>query len=294
MNAHQIDLHKGYKIVEGSTPMSRAAAIGLLVFCLSGCSKFQILYQNVDYLIEWKVEDYLNQTEEDRQGLRKNIEKLIKWHRSEMLLSYSRFLDKQIFVLKKGNVSKRQIIAAVKTTRGLLEKTLKGVAPFIAAVLERHTAQEKVSYIAERLKAEEMEESERLLENSDAGKKRNDRIVANFERLVGNLNKAQLKLVELYVNATEKNALYWHNRRIDLRKKLVTFLRQDPPKNKIEVFLVNLFSNKGADTIPEAWWTHFTDLLISIVGSLEQTQIIKLVYSLETYSLDMRVIAQKK
>ena len=118
--------------------------------------------------------------------------------------------------------------------------------------------------------------------------------MANFERLVGNLNKAQLKLVELYVNATEKYALYWHNRRIDQRKKLVTFLRQDPPKDKIEVFLVNLFSNKGADTIPEAWWTHFTDLLISIVRSLEQTQIIELVYSLETYSLDMRVIAQKK
>ena len=85
---------------------------------------------------------------------------------------------------------------------------------------------------------------------------------------MGNLNQAQLKLVD--------------------------FLRQDPRKDNIEIFLVNLLSTKGADTVSEEWWAHLTNLLVSIVTSLEKTQTTKLVRSLETYSIDMRVIAQKE
>ena len=105
--------------------MLRTAVIGFLIVSLAGCSQLQILYGNGAYLIESNVEDYLNQTDEDSFKLKKNIERLLKWHRTEMLVSYSRFLDEQIFMLKKGAVTKKQIIGAVRNIRMLIEKTLK-------------------------------------------------------------------------------------------------------------------------------------------------------------------------
>ena len=85
--------------------MLRTAVIGLLIVSLAGCSQLQILYGNGAYLIESNVENYLNQTEEDRLKLKNNIERLLKWHRTEMLVSYSKFLDEQIFILKKTHES---------------------------------------------------------------------------------------------------------------------------------------------------------------------------------------------
>ena len=274
--------------------MLRTTVIGLLIFGLGGCSQFQILYQNGSYLIESRVEDYLSQTEEDRIKLKENIDGLLKWHRTEMLLSYSRFLDKQIFNLKKGAVSEKQIIDAVKNTRVLIEKTLEGAAPFIAAVLERHTSHDKISYLAARFEEETREESKKLLANYDEGKKRTDRIKANFERFMGNLNQTQLKLIGLYIKASDKYSPYWHEKRIKRLKKLVDFLHKRPKKNEIEIFLVNLLSNKGTDTISEEWWAHLTSLLTGVAASLEKKQITELLHSLKTYSSDMRVIAQKE
>ena len=274
--------------------MRRSAVIGLLIVSLAGCSQLQILYGNGGYLIESKVEDYLNQTEEDRLKLKKNIERLLEWHRTEMLVSYSRFLDEQIFMLKKGAVSKKQIIRAVRNTRILFEKTLKGSAPFIATVLERHTSHDKVSYLAERFKEEALEESEKMLTNKDESKKRADKVKANFERLMGSLNQTQLKLIDLYINASEKYTLYWRDRSIKRREKLVDFLKKNPRKDEIELFLVNLLSSKGTDTISEEWWAHVTNLLTGVSGSLEKGQITELLRSLKSYSSDIRLIAQKE
>ena len=95
-----------------------------------------------------------------------------------MLVSYSRFLDEQIFMLKKGAVTKKQIIGAVRNIRMLIEKTLKGAAPFIAAVLERHTSHDKVSYLAERFEEETLEEAAKMLTNKDERKKRADKVKA--------------------------------------------------------------------------------------------------------------------
>ena len=274
--------------------MLRTAVIGFLIVSLAGCSQLQILYGNGAYLIESNVEDYLNQTEEDRFKLKKNIERLLKWHRTEMLVSYSRFLDEQIFMLKKGAVTKKQIIGAVRNIRMLIEKTLKGAAPFIAAVLERHTSHDKVSYLAERFEEETLEGSMKTLTNKDERKKRADKVKANFERLMGNLNQTQLKIIDIYINASEKHTLYWRDRRIKRRENLVDFLKKNPRKNEIELFLVNLLSSKGTDTISEEWWTHLTNILTDVAASLETKQLTELLLSFKSYSSDMKLIAQKE
>ena len=77
-------------------------------------------------------------------------------------------------------------------------------------------------------------------------------------------------------------------------KERVDFLKKNPRKNEIELFLVNLLSNKGTDTISEEWWTHVTNLLTGVAASLEKKQLTELLRSFKSYSSDMKLIAQKE
>ena len=47
--------------------MIKFLTLGLLSISLIGCSKFKFFYQNASDLIEWRVGNYFDQTNEDKK-----------------------------------------------------------------------------------------------------------------------------------------------------------------------------------------------------------------------------------
>ena len=101
-------------------------------------------------------------------------------------------------------------------------------------------------------------------------------------------------MIDYYVKLTEKYSIHWSKRHKERYEALVKFLRKEPKKDRIESFVVDLLLNKGGEGISEEWWDHFTNLLVGILTSLEAKQTAKLIQTLETYSSDMKVLAQKE
>jgi len=66
---------------------------GLLICSLlSGCGA-SFTYHNLDWLIPWYVEGYVDLSRDQKKSLQAQLEPLLVWHREEELLSYVEILD---------------------------------------------------------------------------------------------------------------------------------------------------------------------------------------------------------
>ncbi len=69
---------------------SLALLLGLSV--IGGCSS-TFLYNQLDWLIPWYVDDYVDLTREQKKGLKEQLRPLLRWHRQEELAQYRDILD---------------------------------------------------------------------------------------------------------------------------------------------------------------------------------------------------------
>ena len=266
----------------------------LFLTFLNGCSQFEIVYRNAETLMEWRVGGYLEQTGEDEFILQQNIHKLLNWHRDIMLPSYSKFLEKQLAIIEKGRIDRAQILEAIVASKKLLEETIKGGSPFVAAVLKRHTSVKKLSYLKLRIKEERDDEQKSFDSENDLTARRENKVKSNLRSLMGSANEVQMMAVDRYVKATSKFSQFWIERREKREKDLISFLSQDPTVDEIERFLVTLLIGPEKESMSEAWWVHFSHLLIEVFTSLEQKQRLKLIVSLHDYIRDMKAISQNE
>ncbi len=72
----------------------RVVLIGLLLLlALAACSRVSLVYRNLDTLIPWSVDDYLNMTRSQQQALRVQVREHLQWHCSTQLPEYLAWID---------------------------------------------------------------------------------------------------------------------------------------------------------------------------------------------------------
>ncbi|GAC14236.1 DUF6279 family lipoprotein [Aliiglaciecola lipolytica] len=78
-----------------------------VVLLLTGCtSKFS--YNNVDWLLYWYVDDYVELEKSQKKRLDVKVEKWLKWHRQEELVRYRQHLEELKSQVEQGNISEEQ------------------------------------------------------------------------------------------------------------------------------------------------------------------------------------------
>ena len=80
--------------------IGRALILLLLSLSLSGCA-VRLLYNWLDWAIEWKLDDYFSLTRQQSQVLDAQITPLLQWHRREALPQYVRALRSLSFDLRR-------------------------------------------------------------------------------------------------------------------------------------------------------------------------------------------------
>ncbi len=82
----------------------RRALLGCMLFVaiLSGCSATQFIYNRVDILIRWYLDDYVSLDRDQQARFTTRLDALLEWHRLEELPVYVVLLDDALVILDNG------------------------------------------------------------------------------------------------------------------------------------------------------------------------------------------------
>ncbi|GIR70157.1 MAG: hypothetical protein CM15mP74_14080 [Halieaceae bacterium] len=73
-----------------------------MLLAVTACSATQFIYNRVDILVRWYLDDYVSLDRDQRARFDQRLEVFLEWHRSEELPSYVVLLDESLAILDDG------------------------------------------------------------------------------------------------------------------------------------------------------------------------------------------------
>ena len=79
--------------------------IVIFALILSACSS-QFAYNNLDWLIHWYLDDYIDLNKAQKQSFDGEFEKWMQWHRTEELQKYQQHLQELRILLNEEAITR--------------------------------------------------------------------------------------------------------------------------------------------------------------------------------------------
>lgn len=181
----------------------------LLVATLSGCSATQLIYNRVDILIRWYLDDYVTLDRDQQARFNTRLDALLEWHRLEELPQYVVLLDDALTILDDGVPleSTRAMAARIESAAIRLQD------PFLELLLntgEDLSPVQRTGFIEVLLAKQEELEADRLAR--DDAEYRDDlgrRFDKQLSRYLGPLTDEQASRLEQGVAAMTRLDHFW-------------------------------------------------------------------------------------
>jgi hypothetical protein len=271
---------------------NRAAlvAVGLLA---AACSTIQIAYNFADVYIEREAAFHLDLDDDGEALLDRQVDAFMAWHRARMLPAYTAYLRAQADRVEAGPITEAAVADAFDRLRELWEETVRGVAPYAATVLVRHTAPAKRAFLQARLDERWAESAESLREPTEERiARRTARIVENFERFTGPLGETQRRIIADYAGENLNDRARWLNHRRLRNEAFVAFLASRPNQPEITRFIERIVLHSYEVVEPEykafadARAVRFKTLLYDVIASMTPAERKRVAENLRSFADD--------
>lgn len=120
--------------------MRRPLRLLTLLACLAllgACSRFDLAYRNLDWLLAWRIDRYLDLNAEQKAWLEPRLDQHLTWHCSTQLPQLTRWLDQDRATLAAGELDAPQLRARLGELRAALEQIPGEVSPTVAGLLQQ-------------------------------------------------------------------------------------------------------------------------------------------------------------
>lgn len=270
-----------------------------LILVLAGCSSLRLAYFGLDVAARNQVAFYLDLEDEDeRLFADAAMDRVLDWHQLEMLPRYAAFLREQAGVLEAGDVSREQVMAAMRQIRALYEETVRGATAEGALVLKRHASEPRRGYLKARFDEKNTEREERLAEPmAERIERRADRQIRNIERFLGELSGGQRDHVRAYASATASGSSVWLSARKSRQKAFLAYLATDPEIDGLKRYLDKILLAPDENMAPgyrqfiAGRTERFGRLMFDIISSLTEDQRETAVNRLRGYADELLAIS---
>lgn len=207
---------------------ARSLGLLLVLLALAACSRLELAYRNLDWLIEWKLDDYLSLDQAQSDWLDARLDAHLAWHCRHELPRYLDWLDQQRPLLA-GSPAAEQLEGPLAETRALLQPSLARVAPDAARLLAG-LDRAQVDELEVNLAAERRRLHERYLGGSreERLEARMERAEARLEAWLGPLHPQQRAYLRFWATRQEANVRPWLDFRERWQARLLAELRQSP------------------------------------------------------------------
>ncbi|WP_299011439.1 DUF6279 family lipoprotein [uncultured Shewanella sp.] len=167
----------------------------LFILILTGCST-KTSYYFLDWIIEWKVEEYVSLNSQQSRQLEKALDDFLYWHRSNELILYSRQLQHISNQLKQGALTPTLWLKEVNQAKAhgyrAFKTLLPSITPIIASFSDKQVMEllDNIEQNQLDLKAKYIDKSKQeVLNDAD------DRVQKAFKKWLGSLSQAQKKAI---------------------------------------------------------------------------------------------------
>ena len=179
---------------------------------LGGCSN-TFLYNQLDWLVPWYVDDFVDLNREQRQDLKIRVRELLAWHRSEELASYLMIFDR-IEADLSGPVTSAQVEDWANRAYAAYQRLEERMLP-VAFDLGNSLSDEQMAEFIESLREGQRELEEEYLERSDEEyvEDTRDNLADALEDFLGRLTPEQAAMVDTAVANLQRFDAAWLDER---------------------------------------------------------------------------------
>ncbi|MBS7661547.1 hypothetical protein I0D00_06220 [Pseudomonas lalucatii] len=196
--------------------------LGLL---LSACSRVELIYRNLDWLLPWRLEHYLDLDRQQRAWLEPRLRAHLDWHCSRELPRNLAWLQRSRELVEQPQVSAAQLVEHLAEVDAALQRIAVQVTP-TAIDLLRSLGAEQVAELESVLRADYHDDRRSFLDPPLA--RQIDERAARLERRLqpwfGRLNAAQRRHLALWSQALGEQNRLWLSNRLRWQSELLAAL----------------------------------------------------------------------
>ncbi|MEM6579996.1 MAG: DUF6279 family lipoprotein [Pseudomonadota bacterium] len=198
-----------------------------LVF-LGACSSTTFVYNQLDTIVPWYVDDYVDLDREQREQLDAELEIFLAWHRQQELPRYVQLLD-QVDSTLGAPVTTQEIAdlyAEMEVAFVRLEEESLVWLLDLGESLTDQQVEELLVYMQER--QEEFKDEYLSRSDEEYREKIYDNLKDNFSDYMGRLDKQQRERLQLASQEMERTDALWLQERELWQERIAEFLEREP------------------------------------------------------------------
>ncbi len=222
--------------------MKKSVIFALLVL-LGGCSS-KLAYNNLDWLIYWYMDDYIELTDKQENVFDHHLESWIDWHRDTELTRYIGQLKTLKSDISNDQLTEHTINQHLEQATSHWIRVREKLSPEIASMAATLTDEQVVRFFA-ALEKDNKEEEEEYLEDSDKSaqeraEERLEDITDDMEDRIGSLTDQQEKIVARYAPQFASTYQDWiaYQREIQNAARKVFITRDTNPDFKRDLMRI--------------------------------------------------------
>lgn len=207
---------------------------------ISGCNSTNLVYNNADWFVREKIDDYFSISDSQQRRLDRDIDNIILWHRTNELPRYALFIDDLTRMLADGfgetDVTKRfEDIVAARVR--FAEASIAAATDFLVSVNA-----EQLDYMNREFYQELAEDKEEL--EMPAEQRREQKFEERLDTLenwFGNFDQQQAHKIRQISDELPDNHRYRLKQRERKHIAFLAFLRSKPDPESIQLYLRDRF-----------------------------------------------------
>ncbi|NBF08425.1 DUF6279 family lipoprotein [Pseudomonas sp. Fl4BN1] len=108
----------------------------ILSLLLSACSRVGLAYRNLDVIIPWSLNDYLDMRSEQKSWFDQRLQQHLNWHCTTQLPGYLDWLDRLQLMVQDNQVNDQALQARTQEAKQAIAATARQIAPSAVELLQ--------------------------------------------------------------------------------------------------------------------------------------------------------------
>ncbi len=209
---------------------------------LGGCSS-NLVYNNLDWLVDWYIDDFVDLNKQQKNKLDKRLSQLLLWHRNQELGQYQKLLVQLKSDVSHKKLSSDQWLKYMLAIRSHWLRTRDKVGIQLSQMATELSANQ-VDDLFENMKVKNLDEEEEFNDQDaeDIQQEHFENIFDTVKDQLGSVNALQEQAINVYMQQWQSTTLEYlaYNRRIQAAAKVI-FESNTFEKNQAEDLTRNLY-----------------------------------------------------
>ena len=206
----------------------RNITLAMIVLLLTACSSTTFLYNRLDFIIPWYLDDYVDLNKAQRSQLDGLLAPFLNWHRSEELPRYRDILDEMIANLDQPATPESVAQMSATLEQAWFRLEAEAVEWLLALGEELEDAQIE-EFLAELAKSQKKYEKKYLgRDDEEYYEELYDSFKDSAQDFLGRLDWGQRALLETASADMRRTDDAWLSERAEWIEQMRQYLRRDP------------------------------------------------------------------